>query len=312
MKLLGKLFQKFDESILYQLNLRIPSTLEPSSATYEPFESVLAQTEIDLVETAVSALTTTGEYPIWLNSLGESIETRVSIRRCPNPNAPLIIYHHGLNEYPYTSSWRRIFTGLEQNYHLVCIQAPYHDSFIDPIAKGWATVNRMYQLFSGSLRMIELMKNRFESEGAPETILIGLSWGGMTSMIYEGIFQDMAFIVPMMSSPNLAQVLIDSAKLFKRPVSVPDETIYNLLDFTPYFDTVAHHKVYPLLGEYDGFFRFDSHAGIFDKRPLKTVPRGHLSTIWPGRALRKHVQMALEEAEQSRLSAFRDVSNGKS
>ncbi|MEM7336889.1 MAG: hypothetical protein AAF490_32750 [Chloroflexota bacterium] len=301
MNFLGHTFRKIDEMVLYQLHLRIPDSLEPSAWACLPFETVLAETQINVEKTAVSALTTSGEHPVWIGSLDEEMETRVSIRRAPNPNSPLIIYHHGLNEYPYTSSWRRIFDGLDDRYHLACIQAPYHDNYIDPIAKGWATVNRMYQLFSGSLRMIELVKNRFEQEGAEETILVGLSWGGLTAMLYEGIFQDLGFVVPMMSSPNLARVLIDSAELFNRPVSVPDDKIYELLDLTPYFERISPYKMHPLLGRFDGFFRFDSHVAQFEKRPLRTISRGHLSTIWPGRLLREHVLSALEEAARKRV-----------
>ncbi len=294
MNLRGRLFRKIDELVLYNLNLRIPETLEQSAYRCLSFDEVLSHTQINVKATAVNNLTTNGEHPIWLNSLNETLETRVSVRRAQTPNAPLIIYHHGLNEYPYTSSWRRIFAHLNQ-FHLVCIQAPFHDNLVDPILKGWATVDRMYQLFAGSLRMIEVMKRRFELEGASETILVGLSWGGLTASLYEGIFQDMAFVVPMMSSPNLARVLVESAELFEREVTVPDARIYELLDFTPYFDRVGSKKMFPLLGEFDGFFRFESHVDIYAERPFKTIPRGHLSTIWPGKLLRKHVLSVLEE-----------------
>lgn len=287
-----------DRIILYNMSQRIPQTLEPSVGDSTSLEEVLAQTVVDQERTAVAQLTLPGEHPIWLKSSTETIATRVRVRPSRIKDAPVVIYHHGLNEFPYNSSFRRIFFNFSLPYHLVCVQAPFHNNWSDPIAKGFATVNRMYQLFAGSMRLIELMRTQFVAAGAPHSVLIGLSWGGISCVLHEAHFQNSRAVIPMISSPNLARVLIDCAQMFDRNVTVSAEVIEELLDFTTYYERCDPDKIYPLLGEEDLFFRYAHHAALFSERPLRTIPRGHITAMWPGLSLRRHVIELLSELSE--------------
>lgn len=291
----SKVFQQIDKLILYNMSQRIPASLEPSVQAFTPFDTILSQTSIDVEKTAVSNITTSGEHPVWLKSGSEDIPSRVKVRLSSQKNAPVIIYHHGLNEYPYTSSWRRIFFNFSQPYHLVCVQAPFHNNWVDPIAIGFASVDRMYQLFAGSIRLIDMVKHQFQENGSESFVLAGLSWGGIVSILYEALYQEATAVIPMMSSPNLAQVLLDSAQLFEREVTVSPDKVLALLDFTHFYKECLPSKIYPLLGEHDMFFRYAHHAGVFDKRPLNTVQLGHITAMWPGLELRRHVFNVLRE-----------------
>lgn len=286
----SELARQIDRVVLYSMNRRIPDSLQTSYREASSLEAVLTATQVDRRRTAVYNLTAPGEHPIWLNTPHGSVRCHVRVRPAVDPQAPLCIYHHGLNEYPYTNSFNRIFpAGAPRPTHAVCIQALYHDNMTDPLLKGFATVQGIYLLFATSLRMIALMQEAFTRQGAPYTVMAGVSWGGITSMLYEAFFQNTRAVIPMLASPNLAQAMMDAAALFNRPITVPQHAIMNSLDFTPHFANCRASKIYPLLGENDLFFRFDHHAPLFGQQTLSTTPDGHISAMWRTNILRQHV-----------------------
>ncbi len=282
--------QQLDKAVLFGLNRRVPDSLQNSLADALSLEEVLAQTRVDTRKTAVYQLTAPGEHPIILQTpLGE-IVCRVQVRPAVDPAAPLLLFHHGFNEYPYTNSWRRLFpTAVPLPVHTVCVQAPFHDSWLKPVEIGFASMQNVYQIFAGSLRMMELVQRQFEAEGAAYTVAAGVSWGGISSVLYEGLLQQTRAVIPMLSSPNLAQVMWDIADLFGRPMQLSQAELQQHLDFTPYFERCAPDRVFPLLGEDDLFFRMDKHADLFAERPLVTIPAGHISAMWHSAPMRDHI-----------------------
>jgi hypothetical protein len=282
--------QQIDKAVLFGLNYRVPDSLENSAADADSFEEVLAQTAVDLRKTAVYHLTAPGEHRVILQTpLGE-ISCRVQVRPAVDPEAPLLLFHHGFNEYPYTNTWRRLFpTAVPLPVHTVCVQAPFHDNWQDPTQIGFASVQNVYQIFAGSLRIMELVQRQFEKEGAAYTVASGVSWGGITSLLYEGLLQQTRAVIPMLSSPNLAQVIWDISDLFNRPMQLTREALHERLDFTSYYERCAPNRVFPLLGENDLFFRLENHAELFAERPLVTIPAGHISAMWQSAPMRDHI-----------------------
>ncbi len=286
--------QLVDKSVLYTLNRRVSDSLERTYRESLSFDEVLAQTQVNRQKTAVYHLSAPGEHPIYLDTPSGEIRCHVRVRLSANPRAPLLLYHHGINELPYTASWGRIFYRTHFPVHNVCIQAPYHDSWMAPFAEGFASLQSIYQMFAGSLRLMELVQSHFEEQGAAYTMLTGVSWGGMTSMLYEGLFQNTRAVIPMLSSPDLAQVIWDIAQMFHRPVPLSLPLMKQYLDFTPYFRQCDPQKVFPVMGENDLFFRMDNHAGIFADAGLQTIASGHITGLWQPQPLRQHVSGVLQ------------------
>ncbi|MEM7116114.1 MAG: hypothetical protein AAF614_26995 [Chloroflexota bacterium] len=288
-----------DKTVLYTMNRRVPESLEASSADAPTFETVVAQTAVNLTKTPEYTLSAPGKHRIWLHGYVGELNCEVQVRPARDPNAPLLIYHHGLSEIPYDGSFRRLFPKSKpHSTHLVCIQAPYHDSLTAPFSQGFSSIAHIYQMFAGSLRMMELMQNHFEQQGAAYTILAGISWGGITSMLYEGLFRRTTAVIPMLSSPNLAQVMMDSADMFKRPLTLPPRTLQQFLDFTPYYEKCDFDCIFPLLGELDLFFQYQNHEHIFAESNLSTTPYGHLTGIFDPNPIRSHVNDVLQKVAQ--------------
>jgi hypothetical protein len=289
--LLGRVFvRQLDKLVLYGMNRSVPDSLEASYPSAPSLEEILDETRVNVKKTAVTQLTAPGEHTIWLNTpLGE-MTCRVRVRLTMNTDAPLLIYHPGFNELPYTSSWRRLFpTQALHPYHLVCIQAPYHARWGEPLTKGFSSVAAIYQIFAGSLRMMELLQSVFESEGAAFTLLTGISWGGITSILYEALFQSCTAVVTLLSSPRLDQAMSDIATMFARETAVTEAEMAAMFDFTPYYDQCDKQKLFPLLGKDDQYFQYEKHAAAFVERPLITVPGGHISAMWRREPLQAHI-----------------------
>jgi hypothetical protein len=295
MSLISKSFSnQLDKWAVQTMNRRLPDSFEHSYMHAQDFESVLAKTAVDLAKTDRHQLVAPGEHPVWIETMDGPLLCHVRVQLAVDPQAPLILYHHGFNETPYTSSWRRIFRSKAPfPAHSVCVQAPYHSNWADPLQKGFASLQSVYQTFAGSLRIMALIQSRFEEQGAEATIAAGVSWGGITSMLYEAMFQRTKAVVPMLSSPNLAQVMWDLAALCDRPVPISEEMLGELFDFTPYYKSCQQDKIFPLMGENDLFFRLENHAELFADRPLITIPEGHITGYWKAGRLRQHLLQVL-------------------
>lgn len=292
------ILETIDHMVLYTMNRRLPATFEGSYKDVPSLEEVLAATAVNETKTAVSQMVAPGVHSVWLDSRMGPIKCHVRVRPAVDPHAPVLIYHHGFSEFPYYASWTRIFPStMRFPFHVVCVQAPFHDEWRSPFDKGMASVESVYQMFSGSLRIMQMLQTQFEAHGAAYTILAGCSWGGITSLLYQGLFHSARVVIPMLSAPNLAQVMRDIAKRFKREIEVPEEVMEGLLDFTPYFARCERHKVFPLLGESDMFFRLENHASVYgyEQRPLTTIPQSHITGLWQGQYLRAHILKTLAE-----------------
>lgn len=290
------LVEQLDRSVLRLMNWRTPASLEQTYDQALPFEEVLAQTQIDNKQTAVAQLQGPGDHCVWLKTLFGSLCCHVRVQLAPDPAAPLLIYHHGFNEYPYDVSGRRLFQQMPSpSMHRVFIQAPYHDNWRDPLLVGFSSLQHLYQMFAGSLRMMQLVQRLFEEQGAAFTVVAGVSWGGMTSLLYEGMFHSTRAVIPMLAGPNLGQVIWDIADTVARPLTLSQERLWESLDFTPYYQQIDHAHVYPLLGRRDRFFRFEHHAAVYQQRPLVVVPGGHISSIFHLDWLRTHIQHSLAQ-----------------
>jgi hypothetical protein len=290
--------QQLDKWVLYTMNWRLPDSFENSYQQAPTFETVLTRTTVDSQKTAEYQLSAPGEHLVWLNTMEGELRCRVRVKPAADPSAPLILYHHGFNEIPYTSSWRRIFRQpLPGLAHTACIQAPFHNNWSDPFDKGFASLQNVYQMFASSIRIMQKLQLQFEAQGAAYTIVAGVSWGGITSLIYEGLFGHTRAVVPMLASPNLAQVMWDAAQMLMRPLPVSQAVLADLLDFTPYFHRCDSRRVFPLMGENDLFFRLETHADTFQHQPLITIPEGHITAFWRADRLRQHIFEVLSRSK---------------
>ena len=291
---------RIDRWSMRSMHWRMPDTFRELGGDLPSFDDVLAMTTVDESRTPADSVYAPGVREVWLRSGDESILAHVRVRLSPDPAAPLVIFHHGFSEIPYYNSWRRIFREMPA-YPLstVCIQAPFHNHWREPFREAFRSIRRVYQTFAGSLRLIELVQRQFEANGAAYTVLAGVSWGGVTSLLYAGEFGGVRAVAPMLSSPNLAQVIRDGAALVGEELPIGAAKLNDLLDFTPRcgFDS---SRVFPLLGQTDFFFSPERHAARYATEPV-IIPRAHISTLYGVRPLREHLYGVIEWAAMNPL-----------
>lgn len=291
---------EIDRWALRSMHRRVPASFRGIGQEQPSFDEVLAGMAVDERRTPPDSVYAPGRRDVWLRSGDEAILGRVHVRLSPDPAAPLLIFHHGFSEMPPHNSWQRIFRRPPAfPLSTVCIQAPFHNHWREPFREAFRSVRRVYQTFAGSLRLMELVQRQFAANGAAYTVLAGVSWGGVTSLLYAGEFGGVRAVVPMLSSPNLAQVIRDGAALVGEALPIDATQLDDLLDFTPRcgFDAT---RVFPLLGQTDYFFSPERHATSYPVEPV-VIPRAHVFTLYGVRPLREHIYGVLEWAEMHPL-----------
>lgn len=295
--------KQIDKFALSELNRRVPDSFEASCQDTASLEEILARTEVvvppDNGLNNGHPLLSAGYHPVFLETATGLLRCGLKVHLADDPAAPLLLFHHGFNEYPADRGANRLFANPEQfQAHIVFIQAPFHTNWLEPIEKGFASLHNLYQMLAGSLCLMSYVHNHFKAQGAPYTAVAGVSWGGITSILYQSIFNQARVVIPLLSGPNLAQVLLDIADLFDRPISLAMPRMQEALDFTPYYQRCDQELIFPLLAENDLFFRLDHHAEVFSGRPLVTVPQGHITGYWNIGLLRQHILDVLDWARE--------------
>jgi hypothetical protein len=294
--------QTLDKVALAGLNRRLPDTFEASHAEAPSLEDTLARTRVVLpmgnTEEVRADLFRGGYQPLYLETAAGLVRGGISVTPAEEEEAPLLLYHHGFSEYPWDRNANRLFArpGPFQA-HIVRIQAPFHTNWADPLRKGFASLSSVYQMLAGSMRLMEFSHNYFQENGAAYTVASGVSWGGITSILYQATCEQARAVIPLLSSPNLAQVILDIAELLNRPVGVDPVKIQEALDFTPYYERCEAGSIFPVLGEKDLFFRLENHADLFAAGSLVTVPESHITGCWRVDALRQHILSVLEQLQ---------------
>lgn len=300
MNRLDAIASEIDRWALRSMHYRVPASFRDIGHGGPSFDEVLAGTAVDERRTAPDSVYAPGARDVWLRSGDETFRGRAHVRLSPDPAAPLLIFHHGFSEIPPANSWRRIFRHPPAfPLSTVCIQAPFHNHWREPFREAFRSVRRVYQTFAGSLRIMELVQRQFAANGAAYTVLAGVSWGGVTSLLYAGQFGGVRAVAPMLSSPNLAQVVRDAAALVGEELPISAAQLDDLLDFTPRcgFDPT---RVFPLLGQTDYFFSPDRHSAGYAVEPV-IIPRAHVLSLYGVRPLRDHVYSVIEWAEMHPL-----------
>ncbi len=294
--LLNTVASGLDRLVIYWMYRRLPLSFRTSVPDAPEWPTVLAGTAVDEQRTPAYSILAPGKRPIWLRSLDELLCCHVHVRLHSDPTAPLLVYHHGLSEWPYDRSWRALLREpLSFPAHHVLIQAPFHSHWREPLAEGFASLQRVYQTLAGSLRMIELVRQQFHEAGAAYTVLAGVSWGGVSSLLYAGEFGDVRAVAALLASPDVAQVIWDGAEICRTDPDISRAELDAVLDFSPQTAGYDRNRVFPLLGESDQFFPPDKHAAAFEREPV-VIPRGHVLNPTGTQPLREHVGTVMEWA----------------
>lgn len=287
--------REVDKLVLWTLNRTLPPSFDRSYRHTLPFEDVLARTEVRLPLIPEMGLLEARTYRFHLQTLVGRLPVKIRVLPSAQPDAPVIVYQHGFNIIPYDRRACAIFSADAQfDAHIVLLQFPFHRWPHEPIRHMFASLHHLYTAFAGSIRLMEMVHNHYAALGAPYTVAIGTSMGGVTAVLYEALFQQTQAVIPLFSSPNISQLLWDVGLMLQRPITVPKRLLFEYLDFTPHFRRIDPAKIYPLLGAQDMFFRYDHHASVYTDCRVQRAGDSHLSGMVNLTASREHILATLE------------------
>jgi hypothetical protein len=284
------LSRHLDHLVQSGFSYRVPEAFEETYRDAPSFDHVLETTQVGFPLVPQMGLLEEREYRFWLHTEVGRIHTRVRVLPARRPDAPLLVYHHGFFEVPYHVRAQAFFRPRAPfDAHIVLLQAPYHRRPLQPLDEGFQNLHHLYQMIAGSVRMMQMVVDHYLALGTPYVVASGMSLGGIIALTYEGFFGRSRAVIPILSSPNFAQLLWDLSRQTKRNVTIPLEDIEARLDFQRYYQHLDLARVFPLMGENDRFFRHGSHSTIFDQSDVTTIRSSHVSGMWHRRETRDHI-----------------------
>ncbi|MCO5184815.1 MAG: hypothetical protein M9928_09870 [Anaerolineae bacterium] len=289
------LSRRLDHLVQSGFSYRVPLTFEETYRQAPPFEQVLDTTRVALPLMPDMGFLQEREYRFWLHTEIGRIHTRLRVLPAKRPDAPLLVYHHGFFEVPYHARAQAFFRPRDPfDAHIVLLQAPFHRRPLQPLDLGFQNLHHLYQMIAGSVRMMQMVVDHYLALGTPYAVAAGMSLGGIITLTYEGFFGRSRAVIPILSSPNFAQLLWDISRQTKRNVTIPLEEIEARLDFSRCYDHIDPTRIYPLMGINDRFFRHGSHAPIFNQCDVTTIRSSHVSGMWHRRETREHIIRVLQ------------------
>ena len=295
-----KIVKVIDHLVLQGLDRQIPSNFEPSYAEAEPLAYYIEESVVHfglegrswadiLSKPGPQVVRITLRTPLGL------VASRLKILPSDRPNAPVILCHHGLGQRPFDFVARHLVEpAIGREAHIISLQAPYHHNWRDPLQIGFYSLAHLNQMLAGSVVVMAALQRQLEPSNL---MVVGLSLGGIVSLLYQGLYGQAQTVVPICASPDLAQVMLDQAVRFRRELIVTEEIVRERLDFSEICLSPAQNDVYPILADGDLFFRYDHHCPLYGDRPVLTLEnQGHVTGPRDKQIIQKYIQKLFSES----------------
>ena len=182
--------------------------------------------------------------------------------------------------------------------HSVAIQAPYHGSFTDPLHKGFASVHNVYQMFAGSMRIMEAAAEPVSGRGRRVYGRQAVSVGAALPACFtkacwarRGPSCQCSLRLIWRRSCGTPQ----NCAADHWPCRARHSTTCSISPLSS--SALIPERVFAVMGDNDVFFRFDKHAPIFAQRvtghsaqhacrghvaPERLLARSTCATRWTG------------------------------
>jgi hypothetical protein len=274
-------------------HLFVPKLLRQSVASPSLHEHLAA------VQMELPPLTAARHYRLTARTLVGDLETGFQVWLGARPELPVVVYHHGIAEMPYSKSFLGIFRPRRQSFdaHLVAVRAPFHRSWLTVFA-GLQTLSNFLAMCAVSIALIEAVRLLLVEHGARCSMVTGTSLGGFVTLMHHLSFGTADRYVPLLAGPDLAHVMLGTQyRRFLAPQALAQsDHIRSLLDFRQTFQASDSSRVFPLLARYDLDMPYAHYYPCYAAYgvPVVTVPRGHITGSLAFTALRAHLLACLQ------------------
>jgi hypothetical protein len=255
------------------------------------------QEHLAAVRLTLPPLSTTRHYTLTAQTLVGVVEAGLHVRLGPQPGLPVLVYHHGIAEFPYDKTFRGIFRAKTPvAAHLVAIRAPYHRSYAD-CARGLATLEQFMAMCAVSIALSEAVRQALMAQGALGSVVTGTSLGGFLALMHHLVLGTADCYIPLLAGPDLAHVLLATHyRRFVAPQALAQALhLQARLDFRQALQARPSQRVFPLLARYDRCMVYAHHQACYAASGIQvsTLERGHITGALAFAALRAHVRTCL-------------------
>ena len=256
------------------------------------------------VRLTLPALTTTRHYTVLAHTLIGEVAAGFQVRWGPQPELPVIVYHHGIAEMPYDKSFRGIFRGpLPEQAHLVAVRAPFHRTWID-LLSGLGSLQHFLTMCAVAVQLGEGVRQALLTHGARGSVVVGTSLGGFLALVHHLTFGTADGYVPLLAGPDLAHVMLCTHyhRFLASEALAHPAILQDLLDLRQALQASDTRRILPLLAQYDQDMLYDHHAACYVASgiPIVTIARGHITGSLAFAALRAHVLACVQVLPQKR------------
>jgi len=225
-------------------------------------------------------------------------------------NYPTIIYHHGNNERPFDfsrfakNSFKNIFMDSKEpiDANLIAIRALFHNASLKEYQKKINHLSNFVGMLSVSVKLVEAIISTLKDQGAEKVLVSGISLGGWVTNLHRSYYNSADVYVPLLAGAALDHLFTDSVyrKMGGKIARENPEKIRAILNFEEDFQKVKDENVYPLLGQYDQYIRYERQKKSFTTDNIKVLETGHVTSFLASADLRQHILAILSENTDQR------------
>jgi len=249
------------------------------------------------VDLRLPPLAGNGRYKLAARTLVGEVTAGFRLRRGPRAACPVLIYHHGLGEFPYHRNLGWILPRrIPVDAHLVAVRAPFHGHHLDCL-RGLASLSRFVAMCAVSVTLIEALRQAFLAHGAGSCVVAGTSLGGFVALLHHLEHGTADRYAPLLAGPDLACSMLSTP--FQVFVAPPARTepaaVRACLDVREAFRASDGRRVLPLLARHDVCMPYAHHRAEYAAKGIEEaiIERGHMTGSMAFAALRAHLLACL-------------------
>lgn len=233
----------------------------------------------------------TGQHEIKASTPHGVIDPAYYVFQMKGKDFPTIIYHHGNNERPFDfrkyskNSFKEIFLKKVHSIdaNIIILRAPFHNSSLRDYQEKIGRMANFTAMLATSTVLVESITNQLKNESFNQPVIIsGISLGGWITNLHRTYFNTADIYIPMLAGAALDELFISSAyrKMTSKTCRKNPEKITSTLNFEEEFRKVSDNNVFPILGKYDQYIRYDRQKKSYhDSTTIHTLNKGHVTTL---------------------------------
>jgi hypothetical protein len=214
----------------------------------------------------------------------------------------LVVYHHGLREFPHDGSAARVLTRgrLRERADWIVIRGPHHEDARAVDERLLASQEMFSRCLVASVFAAREIAARLRDRYR-HVVLGGMSMGGVIALIEAAVGSAFDLHVPIVAGPDLGDVLMRSS--FSRVVACRyrkrcvERGIVDRLDLARYLGRADGPPIRAILASYDRLFLLDAQRRAYARVPrarVEDVSGGHLTVAMRFSTVARIIRDALE------------------